>query len=707
MGATMLDLPVLRTGFVVRQRLRDRLRLAPEVRLILVSAPAGFGKTTLLSDWLRAEHVPHGWVSLSPSDDDPVRFARRVMGALAAQAERLAPRPFAPAPRAGIDDLVAAVGDALEAGPRPMALVLDDHHVVGRAVNELVARLVDRLPPGVVLVLATRADPPLPLARLRARGQLVEVRSEALRFTPEEAGRFLCDTMGLGLTGAQATALVTRTEGWAAGLQLAGLALREQADADTFIREFSGTNRFVLDYLVDEVLAFQPREIQDFLLDTSVLDHLTGDLCEAVTGRAGGQAMLERLERENLFLVRLDEERRAYRYHHLFADLLHARLLRDRPGDELALHRRAAAWFRDHGGPDEAIAHALAAGDIDLGVQVIGEQWVPYGHRGEVATVRRWLDALPADVVKQDALLSAASAWMLVLAGELEDVEQHLRDAELAWAAVPPAASSAWLRSVPAQAALLRSSVALARGDAAGARAHAEKVLALIPADLEATLSAVLTGEASLTLGQALASLGEPERAAAAARDALPLLWEGGNPFGVGMAAMRVADLEVQLGRPDAAQETCRAVLRRAEEAGLEDSPAMAVVHVALGRTLLAAGDAPAAECEARRGHGLAVRGGQLAAVRAAELLLEQATSRELTGAAPEMAGRSLVEPLTPRETEVLQLLVQGRSNRQIAGELFLSVGTVKFHVHAVLGKLGVTSRLEAAARARSLGLVT
>ncbi len=702
----MPDLPVLRAGFVERQRLRDSLRLAPELRLILVSAPAGFGKTSLLSDWLRTEGVAHGWVSLSASDDDPVRFARGIIAALAADPERLASQPFAPGAGVGVDEAAAAILEALGGKPRPTALILDDYHVVGAAVNALVARLVERLPPGVVLVIGTRADPPLPLARLRARGELVEVRGEALRFTTEEAGRFLCDTMGLGLDDAQAAALATRTEGWAAGLQLAGLALREQADADGFIRRFSGTNRFVLDYLVDEVLSLQPGEVQGFLLDTSVLERLTGDLCDAVTGGPGGQVMLERLERENLFLLPLDEERRWFRYHRLFADLLHARLLRDRPGDEPGLHDRAAAWFRDRGEADDAIRHALAAGDVALAVDVIGDHWVPYGHRGEVATVRRWLDALPASIVGQDALLSAAYAWMLVLAGEHEGVEQRLEDAERACAAAPPAESSAWVRSVPAQAALMRSALALARGDVAVARAQAERVLALIPPDLDRALSAVLMGEASLTLGQALASLGEPELAAAAARDALPLLWEGGNPFGVGMGAMRLADLETQLGRPDAALETCRTVLEQARTAGLDDSPAMAPVHLALGRVHLAGHDAAAAQREAGIGRELALRGGQLAAVRAAERLLERASAEARAGAAPLGTAASIPEPLTARETDVLRLLVRGRSNRQIADELFLSVGTVKFHVHAVLGKLGATSRLDAVARARSRGLV-
>ena len=286
-----------------------------------------------------------------------------------------------------------------QSGEDDLLLVLDDYHLVSsEPVHASVGFLLEHRPPGLHLVLASRSDPPLPLARLRGRGQLAELRATELRFTFEEAAALLREAAGPGLPDAVAAALAARTEGWAAGLQLAGLSLRGQSDAAGFVAAFSGSNRYVLDYLADEVLAGQTEQVRGFLLETSVLERLSGELCDAVTGRTGSQALLEQVERAGLFLAPLDEVRGWWRYHHLFADLLRARLQQEQPGQVAQLHRNAAAWFEGHGLADDAIRHAVAAGDMVWAARLIEQHFdAVYSLRGEGATLQRWLAALPSD----------------------------------------------------------------------------------------------------------------------------------------------------------------------------------------------------------------------------------------------------------------------------------------------------------------------
>jgi LuxR family maltose regulon positive regulatory protein len=344
--ATKLHVPAPQPGFVPRPRLAEALGEGLTRGRVLVCAPAGFGKTALLADWARGSGRAVAWVGLDGSDSDPARFWRYVVAALDRVRPGLAGR-VGPTSSRSFEELVTALINELAADPGPVdvLLVLDDYHLVDSGpVHESVAYLLENLPPGLRVVVSGRADPPLPLARLRARGQLAELRAADLRFTTEEAAALLGEATGQGLPGTAVTALVTRTEGWAAGLQLAGLSLRGHADPAGFATAFSGSHRFVLDYLADEVLDGQPAEVRAFLLDTSVLDRLSGELCDAVTGRTDSQAMLQDIERAGLFLVPLDEVRGWWRYHHLFADLLRARLLAEQPGRVPALHRAAAAW---------------------------------------------------------------------------------------------------------------------------------------------------------------------------------------------------------------------------------------------------------------------------------------------------------------------------------------------------------------------------
>jgi LuxR family transcriptional regulator, maltose regulon positive regulatory protein len=384
--ATKLHVPGPRPGFVPRQRLVEALSEGLARGRVLVCAPAGFGKTALLAGWARGGGRPVAWLGLDGGDSDPARFWRYAVAALDRARPGLAGR-VGPLRSGSFEGLVTALVNELAADPGPdeVLLVLDDYHLADSPpVHESVAFLLENLPPGLRVVVSGRADPPLPLARLRARGQLAELRAADLRFTTEEAAVLLGETAGPGLPAAAAETLTARTEGWAAGLQLAALSLRGQADAAGFVAAFSGSHRFVLDYLADEVLDKQTAQVRAFLLETSVLEHLTGELCDAITGRSGSQAMLEDIERAGLFLVPLDEVRGWWRYHHLFADLLRARLQAEQPGRVRALHRAAAAWCEEHG----------------LAMTRCGTRWplgTPAGRRGwSSGTSRRCLAAARA-----------------------------------------------------------------------------------------------------------------------------------------------------------------------------------------------------------------------------------------------------------------------------------------------------------------------
>ena len=490
--ATKLHVPGPVPGFIPRPRLVEALRAGLTRPLILVCAPAGFGKTAVLADWARQGRWPVAWLSLDAGDNDPARFWRHIAAALdrirPGLAQRVSPL-LSTATSASFEPAVTALVNELadQPGEDDVLLVLDDYHLVSsEPVHASVAFLLAHLPAGLHLVLASRADPPLPLARLRGRGQLAELRATELRFTAEEAAALLHEAVGHGLPDSVASALAARTEGWAAGLRLAGLSLRGQADAAGFVAAFSGSNRYVLDYLTDEVLAGQTDQLRGFLLETSLLERLSGELCDAVTESAGSQALLEQIERAGLFLVPLDEVRGWWRYHHLFADLLRVRLLAERPGQVVRLHRNAAAWCEAHGLPDDAVRHAVAAGERVWAARLIEQHFdAVYSLRGEGATLQRWLAALPAELVQARPRLLVAQAWMALASGEAGSAEDLLDAAERA----PEAAadepfepsvgkSASLLASVPVRIVLLRAYLAELRGDAEGAAAFASRALA-------------------------------------------------------------------------------------------------------------------------------------------------------------------------------------------------------------------------------------
>jgi len=491
--ATKLYMPAPRPGLVPRPRLTTRLDKGLARGLVLVCAPAGYGKTVLLADWARHGGHPTGWLSLDAGDNDPARFWRHAVAALDRArpgiGERLAPLLGPPAP-SSFQGLVTALINELAAQPGDdeALLVLDDYHVIGsQQVHESLAFLLEHMPAGMCVLLASRSDPPLPLPRLRARGQLTEVREAELRFTPAEAGELLQHAAS-ALPYASVAALAARTEGWAAGLQLAALSLRGHDDAAAFVAAFTGSHRYVLDYLAEEVLDRQDTQLRTFLRETSVLERLSGPLCDAVTGREGSQALLEEAERAGLFLIPLDEVRGWWRYHHLFADLLRARLQEKQPGRVAQLHRNAAAWYSEHELADDAIGHAAAAGEMLWAARIIEQHFdMVYNILGEAATIHRWLSALPADVVRSRPRLLLAQALMAATSGDIQEVEPLLDAVECVppgWAGEPfepvGGAAASNLINVPALTTLHRGYLSQLRGDAEATAAFAAQTLAEI-----------------------------------------------------------------------------------------------------------------------------------------------------------------------------------------------------------------------------------
>jgi LuxR family transcriptional regulator, maltose regulon positive regulatory protein len=599
--ATKLHVPQPRPGFLPRPRLLERLAEATALELVLVCTPAGFGKTSLLADWARHSRSPVAWLSLDEGDNDPARFWRHVVAALdrvrPGIAEQVAGLLGPPTPPS-FEGLVTALINELAGLPDRVLLVLDDYHLVeAETVHASLAFLVEHLPPGLRLLLASRADPPLPLARLRASGQLAELRERELRFTAEEAAALLREAVGPDLLEEAVAALAARTEGWVAGLQLAALSLRGQPDIPGFLATFSGSHRWVLDYLTEEVLDRQPDHVRAFLLETSVLERLSGELCDAVTGRADSQEMLERVERANLFLVPLDEQRRWWRYHHLFADLLRARLAQEQPERLPRLHQAAAAWSEQRGLVDDAVRHGLAAGDTLWAARLLERHLDRLLLRGENATVDRWLRALPAELVGSRPRLLLTQARLALVIGRLEAVEGLLDAAERAFAA---AADEPYEPSVGRAASLLvnisaaiaqdRAFLAVVRGDAEQASAFARRALAELD-EGEWMLGSIARGH--LAMAEWLRGrLPEAERALASS---IAEWRAAGERF----LAVRLSELlgyvQRGLGRLDAALGTFRQVLEIAATPGRPAQPAAGMAYVGMAEVAYQRGELAAA----------------------------------------------------------------------------------------------------------------
>ncbi len=598
--ATKLYIPAERPGVVARPRLLTRLGAAARGKLTLVSAPAGFGKTTLLASWLaRAEgEGALAWLSLDAADSDPTVFWTGAVAALRGAAPGIGARAqgllsTSPAPT---DVLVTALLNDLTDAPDEVCLVLDDYHLADHPeVAAGVTFLVEHLPPNAHVVLSTRADPDLPLARWRARGELVEIRAADLQFTSAETATYLSAATSARLTVEQMRTLEDRTEGWIAALQLAAISLQGRADVARFIDGFAGDDRYVVDYLVEEVLAHQPPPVREFLLRSVVLDRLTASLCDAVVGGTDAVRMLQALDRANLFLVALDDKREWYRYHQLFADVLRARLLGEHPDLVPVLHQRASHWFESHDQADPAIRHALAAGDVDRAAALIERAMPAIRRHRQEATAQSWLRALPEHTIRHSPVLGVLSAGLLLVAGDIDGVRARLDDAERALGAprVDTAGSEPdreELRTLPATIAIYRASLAQARGDVAGTVQHAERALALAGPD-----DHFVRGGAAGFLGLAAWADGDVSAALETFGQAVASLHAAGNVVDELSGTVVLADLWRVAGRPGKARELCARALRLAEARGQPVARATTELHVALAELGIEAGDLEAA----------------------------------------------------------------------------------------------------------------
>ncbi|RKQ91640.1 LuxR family maltose regulon positive regulatory protein [Solirubrobacter pauli] len=720
---TKLHPPVVPAQAIARERLLSRLHAGRGRRLSLVACPAGFGKTTLLAAWRAAADRPTAWVSLDEGDDDVVVLWSHVVEALgracpAFDAAALAATvPAAPLTEVVLPGLVNAL---LEQGE--LVLVLDDfHRLSSEAARASVAWLIEHVPATVQIVIASRSDPPLPLARLRARGQLLELRAQELRFTEAEAAEFLNDRLALDLAPEDVALLVARTEGWPAGLYLAALSLADKPDKHARVQAFDGTTAHVVDFLAAEVLAGYAPEQQAFMLRTAVLERVCASLCDAVLDASGSSEVLATLARSNLFLVPLDERHEWFRFHHLFAQLLRAELQRREPELVDELHRRAHVWHRASGTTDEAIHHALAARLFDEVSALIAETWVHYANAGRTASVLEWLTRFPDDVLHRDRRLLAVKAWVVALCGredEMRAVIARLRALDgLDDGPLPDG-----MASVRSSLSILRATFAW--GDVAGVLEHGTR-----SAELEGPGSPwypVLTW----ALGWAHYCNDDLDQAEARLRETV-VLGPRAEQWIVSVASL--ADLSLIAGLRGRREEQARLAdeaIELARTCGLLDSVEVGEIHTARGVALAARGLPHEALPELERGimlrrlwaqpldlvDGLLAlapvaastgdRGRAVAALDEAEAILGRCpdpgalpTRLALARRAARVSAPAPRAELSDRELTVLRLLGSGRSEREIAAELFVSYNTLHSHVKSIYRKLGVSSRADAIAR--------
>ena len=540
---TKLYIPPARPQLVPRPHLVDQLNAGLHRPLTLVAAPPGFGKTTLLSEWqagLPRDHWTMTWLSLDEQDNDPARFWSYIVAAL----ERIDPslrtsvQPLLQAPQLPpLETILTTLINAMTTIEQNFVLVLDDYHLIEiEAIHEGVAFILEHRPPQLHLALTSRTEPPLPLTRLRVRNQVTELRESDLRFSPQEIALFLNKIMGLSLSAADVSALEARTEGWVAGLQLAALSIQGYGDTHGFVQAFTGSHRYVIDYLAEEVLAQQSPPLRDFLLKTSILERLSGPLCDAVLGqlainneqlainneqsttpilqpsnpptlqpsnpptlrapRTKSQDILQHLETANLFLIPLDGERRWYRYHHLFADFLHAQLIRTVTEAELAeLHQRASDWFTANNYMNDAVRHALATGQTEPAVTLIEKVIIGMLANGEVNTILNWLRVLPENIIRRRPRLSLGKAWAGLIINRFSDMEEYLRYAEIELAPyqADPGPHPIEIEALLGEAAALRALVFDFQGDAQAAVALCRQALERLPAENQLVRSIIIT----------------------------------------------------------------------------------------------------------------------------------------------------------------------------------------------------------------------
>ena len=735
---TKLHAPVVRKEWAKRDELVDHLA-GVTARLLLIDAPAGFGKTTLVAQWRSSpsESRSFAWVSLDPGDNDPGRLWRHVVCAVQRACPKFGADEVLSTLRMQTPDfagrLLPLLVTELAALPEPVVLVLDDYYVIkDHGCHDQLAFLVKYLPPAVQLVLITRTDPPLRLARLRASGEVAEVRTRELRLGPAPAAELIAAVAGVELSSADLTDLLDRTEGWPAGLYLAALSLRGHPSPSAFISEFTGNSRFVVDFLAEEVLSRQPAEIRHFLARSSILSRFCAPLCDAVVGSDHAAATIDMLERENLFVVPLDDTRQWFRYHHLFAQVLRSELARTEPDLVPVLHERASAWHRRRGLTDEAISHLHAAGDLAGVIDLISRRWYAYVDSGRVATVRGWLNLLGTSTVSADPVAAHCGAWVAAMSGDRESLRRWLRivdgsrhDGPLPDGVRSLASSSALLngtfgldgigpmRDAAAKAVALETDpaspwCALARSSYAAALYWSGDLAAAAEQALAATAGAGsiaairLVGLTVLSLvAVEQGNLDDAERYARAARQIVDGADSGlaGVPQ-TALACTAAGAVSARRGRlTEARDEFERALRDRRRRSGITPWPTVEVM-LRLAPVLLETGDRPGAVAllaETRRLLASSPDGAdaQLARLKRVERRLGSGR-RTATPA----------EPLTEREVEVLRLLRGSLSLREVGGQLFLSQNTIKTHTRTIYRKLGASTRRDAVARGRDSGIL-
>ena len=736
--ATKLHVPAIGAQLVHRAALLDVLSAGRCRKLTLLSAPAGWGKTTVLAQWAlgAGEDQRFGWLSLDSSDNDPVWFWMYVVAALQKVSPGVGIRAVELLAMGAdpVQVVLPTLLNDLDTIAGPMVLILDDYHlVVSRAVHEQMAFVISRLPANLHLVLATRSDPVLPLARLRTTGELAEVRTDDLRFGAIEADHLLNDVLGLHLAHTDIELLHRRTEGWVAGLYLAALSLAGRADTAAFIKTFAGDNRHIVDYLMAEVLDGQPPNLRSFLLSTSVLGRLNGALCDALLQTSGSASVLEKIERENLFVVPLDMSRHWYRYHQLFGELLRTELRRSEPDLVADLHRRAATWFESEGLIDEAVRHLVAGGDIARSADLIAADWVDEFNGGGVSTVSGLLDLLPEETVVQDPRLSVARAWIALSVGQLDDAAEWIEAVE-----TRSAADTADGGAISAQLVVLRAVHSFKTAEVAAALETARRAITL---DLgEAPLG---RSSAYCIYGSALYFSGSTQEAQAAFRRAVQLAEKADDRRARIYALGHLAVISAERGQLAEAERQIRRASGSSRDLADAEHLVDVMVSLATAEVLAIRGDAAAAVAAADVAVMSARQGGAILEVaktllvrgeifehlgdhQTAKAILEEAgtlvrgctdagiASTLLASAEPSAAvavtsrneGCVVGEELTPKEVEVLRLLATRLSRREIGARLYVSLNTVKTHQRALYRKLRVEHRSAAVSRARELGLL-
>ena len=732
---TKLRPPPVRAGLIPRARLDELLEAGSKGRLCLIDAPAGSGKTTLLAQWCLTgqESRRVAWVSLDESDDDPVRFWVYVIEAFRVVVPGFGEAPLELLQGSGSADVLTQLVlpqllNELASSDSELLLLLDDYHLISSsACHDTLGFFVDHLPANVHVVLSTRVDPPLHLARLRASGDLTELRIADLGFTDSEAASLLQDAMGLDLTPQAVQRLWQRTEGWAAGLVLAGLSLRGRADPGAFIASFEAGHRHVVDYLGSEVLARQPEPLRTFMVRTSVLQRLSAPLCDAVLEAESSGELLAELEQANLFLIALDDHRQWYRYHHLFGQLLSLELAEQEPELTPELHRRAAAWNRDAGDIEAAIHHFTTAGEFAEAGALIARQWLSYARRGRIATVQHWLERLPDDFITANPPLAVLAAWVGGLGNRsLGEIERWLATAEASDYHGPLPAG---MPSVAFAAALVR---AVNTFDDVGRSVRSAR-RAVVAASQRPSESYWMGATA---LGRSLYLSGQAAEAQAVLEDvASHAPAADQQPFVVVNAMALLSLLAGEDGDDDRAMVLARQAMDVAEAQGVRYDPLTGVAYLALARPTASRGGL--AEAEELLNQALQVLRNNSYTVQYAQAMVELAGVRDARGdtdgahAAIEEARRlittfadpgmlpslldrteralgrpsrrrpSAMDALTERELVVLRLLATTLSQPEIAHELFVSVNTVRTHIQGIYRKLGVASREEAVATAR------